>query len=189
MALRNGRGFGLWPSKPGVALLGLPIKGPLGSKDKAKRGCPPPTSSALFDCNAGFSNWDIAPGRRFMAELLVVEDWSQARKDWCCRTAPDGGKRMARTHRRACTQFDCHLGVSHWQLKWPPEKKEYCCKRILTKTKDERAVARLRQRHGMPRDHHGTRTVETPCCRRHSKRLGHVRRSATGLWRPRDHFS
>merc|ERR1712032_318840 len=60
------------------------------------------TSSAMFDCDAGFANWD--------------QGWSPEKKTWCCQT-----------HRLACDPWDCAEGDAVDD--WSQAKRDYCCPR------------------------------------------------------------
>ncbi|CAK0854556.1 unnamed protein product, partial [Prorocentrum cordatum] len=73
------------------------------------------TTSELFDCAAGFSNWEAG--------------WSSEKKAWCCE-----GRGVACEHTTTTTTtttttelFDCAAGFSNWEAGWSPEKKAWCC--------------------------------------------------------------
>lgn len=67
------------------------------------------TTSAPYDCDAGFSNWQ--------------NGWSVSKKSYCCQTAA-----------KACPEttapleaYDCNAGFQNWQSGWSIVKKDWCC--------------------------------------------------------------
>lgn len=61
-------------------------------------------TSPLFDCNAGFANWQL--------------EWSKEKQNWCCKSKLRGCG--AATH-------DCTKDSQTWRTTWPNEKKRWCC--------------------------------------------------------------
>merc|ERR1711953_1172155 len=68
------------------------------------------TTSATFDCNAGYSNW--------------MDGWSSAKAMWCCRHAKRGCLANLTT---PALPYDCDSGFSNWRIGWSDAKMVWCC--------------------------------------------------------------
>jgi len=70
------------------------------------------TTSAPFDCAAGWNNWQ--------------KGWSPGKKAWCCiyyrRACPD-------TTTTKIGSFDCNAGLQNAEQGWSRKKKAWCCER------------------------------------------------------------
>eukprot|EP00929_Paragymnodinium_shiwhaense_P106346 TRINITY_DN7162_c1_g3_i1.p1 TRINITY_DN7162_c1_g3~~TRINITY_DN7162_c1_g3_i1.p1 ORF type:complete len:526 (+),score=101.09 TRINITY_DN7162_c1_g3_i1:107-1684(+) len=58
-----------------------------------------------YDCHAGLEHFE--------------EEWSQAKKEWCCH---DQGLGCSADH------FDCHDGLDHFEREWSQLKIQWCCR-------------------------------------------------------------
>merc|ERR1711990_513789 len=71
-------------------------------------GCTPDAAScAPYNCQAGYSNWEL--------------NWSYQKKIWCCKHE---GHACPRT---TTTPYDCSTGYSNWEKGWTLGKKAWCC--------------------------------------------------------------
>mmetsp|Transcript_20995 Transcript_20995/g.48759 ORF Transcript_20995/g.48759 Transcript_20995/m.48759 type:complete len:277 (-) Transcript_20995:86-916(-) len=80
------------------------------------------TSTAPFDCLAGYSDWK--------------KQWSPEKRKYCCsqkedtchpleKLAPGGGDLTVGASRTAL-HYDCLAGLDEWKTKWIKEKQEWC---------------------------------------------------------------
>ncbi|CAK0822577.1 unnamed protein product [Prorocentrum cordatum] len=104
--------------------------------DEKANFCLGHTSSNPYNCDHGYSNWQIG--------------WSAEKKKWCCDNEDRGCddydctvgkeedwsdmKKKSCCHRPGASceatpppNFDCKAGYSNWQDGWSAEKKRWCC--------------------------------------------------------------
>lgn len=73
-----------------------------------------PKSTQLFDCLAGYSNWERA--------------WSPDKRKWCCEREQRGCDAQMKegSIARTTVPFDCLAGLSNWKIGWSKLKRKWC---------------------------------------------------------------
>jgi len=72
---------------------------------------PPP--EPVFDCNAGFANWEAG--------------WAVDKKDYCCLHTGRACPANTTTTAVPAQPFDCEAGYANWMAGWSEDKKAFCC--------------------------------------------------------------
>jgi len=94
---------------------------------KYGNGCatpaPPPAPAPVYDCNAGFANWQAG--------------WSVPKKAWCCTHSGRGCQTGGGCETTmppppppppmTSAPYDCNAGFANWKAGWSVAKKAWCC--------------------------------------------------------------
>lgn len=87
--------------------------GAAGGSAASFAGVASPTASMPFDCNAGFSRWELG--------------WSTPKKNWCCA---HGGHGCTRPPPMPTTSAPFECNDEGAEDTWPATKSAWCCQRV-----------------------------------------------------------
>lgn len=70
-----------------------------------------------FNCDTDYETWKV--------------DWSEGKKDWCCRHKSRGCTAEARppSPESSDEPFDCETGHDNWQQNWHADHQMWCCQK------------------------------------------------------------
>merc|ERR1712187_834779 len=78
------------------------------------KGCPTTSAPVVFDCSAGFNNWQAG--------------WSASKKLFCCTREGRGcDPTTAMPVVTTSCPYDCSAGLPNWHIGWSASKKAWCC--------------------------------------------------------------